>query len=184
VTHSYRYNNDVPFDVKWSPDGKYIAISTNDRIVQIREVGKDKPIYTYNDPYNTDIFSFAWSPDSKLIASTSYGSGKIEVWTALTGDVQQEFVGKTGRTTHLAWSHDGGKIVAVSEPAEGDDGGGVVRIWNEQTGQLLYTYAGHKHAVLAVAWSPDNKWIASTEGIPDANTDAAGNGVLKVWLAQ
>ncbi len=184
VTHSYRYKNDIPFDVKWSPDGKYIAISTNDRIVQVREVGKDKPIYTYDDPYDTDIFSFAWSPDSKLIASTSYGSGKIEVWNALTGDVQQEFVGKAGHATRLAWSYDGGKIVAVSEPAEGDDGGGVVRIWNEQTGQQLYTYSGHKHTVLAVAWSPDGKWIASAEGIPDADTDAAGNGILKVWLAQ
>ncbi|GHO94202.1 hypothetical protein KSF_042500 [Reticulibacter mediterranei] len=183
VTHSYSYKNDVPYDVKWSPDGKYIAVSTNDRIVQIHEIGKDKPVYTYEDPYDTDIFSFDWSPDSKYIASASYGSGKIEVWNALNGDVQHELAANARPATRLAWSHDGGKIVSVSEPAEGD-AAGVVRIWNEQTARVLYTYSGHKHLVLAVAWSPDGKWIASAEGMPDAGTNMSGNGAVKVWLAQ
>jgi WD40 repeat protein len=183
VTHSYRYKNDIPYDAKWSPDGKYIAISTNDRIIEIYAIGKEKPIYTYEDPYDTDIFSFDWSPDSKFIASASYGSGKIEVWNALNGDVQHELAANARPVTRLGWSHDGGKIVSVSEPAEGGDAG-VVRIWNAQTSQVLYTYSGHTHPVLAVAWSSNGKWIASAEGIPDANTGASGNGTLKVWLAQ
>jgi Tol biopolymer transport system component len=183
VMRSYKYKDDVPYDVKWSPDGKYIAVSTNDRVVEIYAISKDKPVYTYEDPYDTDIFSFDWSPDSRFIASASYGSGKIEVWNALNGDVQHELAANSRPVTRLDWSHDGGKIVAVSEPAEGDDAG-VVRIWNEQTAQVLYTYSGHKHLVLAVAWSPDGKWVASAEGMPDANTDASGNGTLKAWLAQ
>jgi WD40 repeat protein len=184
VMHSYKYKSDVPFDVKWSPNGKYIAVSTNDRVVQVHEIGKDKPVYTYEDPYNTDIFSFAWSLDSKFIASTSYGSGKIEVWDALNGDVQHEMSANVGSATRLAWSHDGGKIASVSEPGEGDDAGGMVHIWNEQTGQVLYTYSGHKHLVLAATWSPDGKWIASSEGITDADDNVSGNGALKIWLAQ
>jgi WD40 repeat protein len=185
VMHSYKYKkDDVPFDVKWSPNGKYIAVSTNDRVVQVYEIGQDKPINVYEDPYNTDIFSFAWSPDSKFIASTSYGSGKIEVWDALSGDVQHELSANAGPATRLIWSHDGGKIASVSEPAEGDGAGGMVHIWNEQTGQVLYTYSGHKHLVLAVAWSPNGKWLASAEGIPDVDDNVTGNGALKVWQAQ
>jgi WD40 repeat protein len=185
VTDTHPYKHDTPYDVKWSPNGKYLAVSTSDRIVQVWEVGKDQPSYTYQDPYDTDIFTMAWSPDSKWIASTSYGSHKVEVWEALTGASRQEYSGHQDAVTSLAWSPDGKKIASGSGSVD-DNGnvvGGEVQIWDVQTSQTLYTYKGNPHPVLAVTWSPNGKLIASADSDSNATSDAKGNGEVKVWVA-
>src|SRR6266702_325911 len=54
--------------IAWSPDGKYIAIGSDNTTVLLWEIATIKNIYNYTG-HISDVFAVAWSPDGKRIAS-------------------------------------------------------------------------------------------------------------------
>ena len=78
------------------------------------------------EAHRTDIFSLAFSPDGKLLASASK-DGTIGLWDAKTGESKQVLRGHKGDVLRLVISPDG-KLLA--------SGGGdnTVRLWDLGTG--------------------------------------------------
>jgi WD40 repeat protein len=106
-----------------------------------------------NPPYA--VFSVAWSPNGKRIAS-GWRDKTVRIWNAATGiDIfPAPITGHTGTVFSVAWSPDGKNIASGSDDH-------TVKVWNASTGKNVLTYQGHSNRVSTVSWSPDGRYIAS-----------------------
>ncbi len=116
------------------------------------------------------IWSVAWSPDGKRIASGSWDQ-TVQVWDALSGKnvfIYHGHAGAQNGVFTVGWSPDGKRIAS---------GGGdkTVQVWDAINGENVLTYRGHSNGIHKIAWSPDGKRIVSgsfdhTAQVWDAST--------------
>jgi len=123
--------------------------------------------------HSSFVYTVAFSPDSKLLASgscVSSGSpemceaGEIRLWEVSTGQPVGVLRGGRFWVLGLAFSPDGWFLAAASSDYS-------VYLWDVSTGNLLQTLSGHRAPVWAVAFSPDGQLLAS------ASTD----GTVRLW---
>ena len=95
------------------------------------------------------IFSVAYSPDGKLLATGS-NNDFCCIRRADTGNVLQTFEAHRGIVFEVAFSPDC-KLLATA----GEDG--LVKLWDVATGKLARTYDCESGRVLYVRFSPDGK---------------------------
>ena len=145
--HQARVNS-----VAWSPDGRYIASASDDKLVLICDSTNGKTVLTYNG-HKDSINALAWSKDGQFIASAS-ADKTVQVWEALTGKLVTTYKGHSAAVNSVSWSLNGQFIASGSEDRS-------VQAWSVAGGDILLNYLEHTNAVLSVAWSPDNKKIAS-----------------------
>jgi eukaryotic-like serine/threonine-protein kinase len=138
--------------VAWSPDGKFIASSSDDKLVLICDSTNGNTVLTYSG--HSDIVNgIAWSPDSQFIASAS-ADKTVQVWEALTGRLVTTYQGHSAAVNSVSWSSNGERIASGSDDT-------TVQVWAVQNGVILLNYQEHTNSVLSVAWSPDDKKVAS-----------------------
>ena len=105
------------------------------------------------------VYSVAWSPDGKKIASSSYDKS-IKIWDSQSGDCQSTLTGHSEMsvffssvsslfmlirvlTSHkyrvwsVAWSPDGKQIASGSCDT-------TIKIWDSQSGECQSTLTGHR----------------------------------------
>ena len=121
-------------------------------------------------PGKAPVYSIAFSPDGKILASSSYS---INVWNTNTYNLSKNFNNDGSQVLSIAFSPDGKTL------ASGTDGK-TVKLWDVTSGNIVKTLSGHIDNVNSVAFSPDSKMLAS--GAAD-NTimlwDVASGKVLK-----
>ncbi len=126
-------------------------------------VEKMAGLYTYRGHFGY-VWSAAWSPDGKRIASGS-SDKTAQVWNALTGANPYIYTGHSDTIYAVAWSPDGKRIASASYDT-------TVQLWDASGGHP-FTYSGHSSWVWTVRWSPTGQLIAS----------AGGDGTVQVWNA-
>ncbi len=129
------------------------------------------------------VIAVAWSPDSKLVASSG-NDNTVQVIDAATGKLVWKYAapnagnGGNDYIFALAWSPDGKSI------AEGSDSG-VVRILDAATGQVKATLNGGQNGIEGIAWSPDGKRLAWGTGVNTAQVwDVASQRMLFEYTGQ
>lgn len=115
--------------------------------------------------HTKQVWSVAWSPDGKRLASGSH-DGTARVWDAASGKELLTLNGNAGYVSSVAWSPDG-KRLATGDQAL------TAHVWDATSGQELLTLKGHTGALESVAWSPDGKRLGT----------ASRDGTAKVWDA-
>jgi WD40 repeat protein len=105
--------------------------------------------------HTAPVFSAAWSPSGKRIASASYDN-TAQVWNADSeGEPLVTYRGHTGLVGSVAWSPDGRRIASGGFDK-------TVQVWDAASGgDPLIIYRGHSGVIESLAWSPSGKHIAS-----------------------
>ena len=160
--------------VAFSPDGKTLAsdksdtiklwdVSTTQEISHLRGHSTRGIYLTQQDVYIELIYSLAFSPDSKILASGSKDC-TVKLWEVSTG---REIICLRGHSKYInsvAFSPDG-KILASGSKDK------TTKLWNVITGREIMTLSEHLYGVSSVAFSPDGKTLAT----------GGGDSTIKLW---
>ena len=150
--------------VAFDPDGTRLA-SCSDRVVTLWDAATGQVIRTFPG-HTRGVFRLAFSPDGKLLASSST-DGTVRLWDVAAGAPLHTLQDhRTGGLGGIAFSPDGKTLAA------GGDGGPAIRLWDVATGKSARTLE-FDAGVLGgnVAFRPDGRILAS----------AAVDGTTTLW---
>jgi len=145
----YRGHTYLVWSVAWSPDGQFIASTSDDFTVQVWQAANGKRVSVYDTPI---AHAVAWSPNGRLIAFT--GGSAVQGRNPFTGNSGSQFsysVDPVG-TWSVAWS-PGGERIAVGSYRS-------VEILNVANGEVVFKHDRPDALVWSVTWSPDGRYIA------------------------
>jgi WD40 repeat protein len=107
---TYRGHTHKISAVAWSPDGRRIASTSNDKTMQVWDSANRRLSFIYRNP-SCGLNAVAWSSDSCYLAAA--GNDKtVQVWDAITRKLLSTYLGHNGYVTAVAWSPDRGRIAS------------------------------------------------------------------------
>jgi WD40 repeat protein len=137
----------------FSPNGKFIATGSHDKLVRIWAVATGKEVCRFPTKAGV-ITAIVFSPDGKFIADNGDVDEGIRVWE-VKGPKQKHLLrGHTGWVRALAWASSGNMLASASED-------GTVRLWDTDKGKELRCLRGHKSKVRSVTFSPRGTMLAT-----------------------
>jgi WD40 repeat protein len=135
--------------VGWSPDGRWIATGSLDRIVTILDAGNFKEIKRIET--DGGVRSLAISSDGNRLG-VGYSDGSAAIYDLPT----ERFICKAAvgpnPVSSICFSPNGGQFAAAA-------GSQVFKIWNAATGGEVTSFPAHQGPVRFLAWSPDGQRI-------------------------
>lgn len=135
--------------LRWSIDGKRIAISVNN-IVEVLD-DTNTLLYTLKGHADT-ISSVSWSPDNSTIATGSYDQ-TINLWNANDGSLVKTLIGQNDVITAVIWSQDSQRIIS-----SGFDNQPNLVVWDVAKGNILSRHTGG--TMVDASFSPDGTKFA------------------------
>jgi WD40 repeat protein len=156
-------------DMSWSPDGKQLVSASGDMTARIWNVAERKQVHRLE--HETWVWSVAFSPDGKLVATGTGGpiagepilqnyvkndDNNIRLWDAATGKLLQTLGGHTDRIEGIQFVHGGKRLVSGSYD-------GSLRLWDVATGKELAKYEG-KCAIYCLAIAGKDDTIIASGG--------------------
>lgn len=135
-------------------------INEDRKHIQVQDVATGHEMYRITE-HKGDIWTFAFSPDRKILASGS-DDMTIRLWDAITGNEMLTLLTYTNTVFAVAFSPDG-KILAGGSVYDHTQGrSDAIRLWEIPSGRILATLAGHTSDVRVLRFSPDGKTLASS----------------------
>ncbi len=159
--------------VTYSPDGSILASAGFDGSIVLWDADSGKPISEPLLGHTGAVVNLAFSPDSRLIASSScsrfhrFGNcldGEILIRNVASGEILHRLTDSGSFTQALAFSPNGIYLAAndcdLVEVAGACLSGGAI-LWDVETGQVEKRFFGHSAFVWSLAFSPDSGTLAT-----------------------
>ena len=168
-------SNDQIAAVRFSPDGKMLACSTQRSSIKIYDVATGSELRTLVG-HSNDVEALAFSPQGGILASGSYDHS-IKLWDVATGRELRTLSGHLGSVSALAFSPDGGWLFSGSYDND-------IKVWDIRDGTLMRTLTGHTSQIYSLAISRDGRWLVSASGDGTSRIWEAATGELRAILSQ
>lgn len=143
--------------VAFSRDGRWLAagggLCQRSGEIQLWDLQSSRLAHTMQGHHHDCIYSVAFSPDGKLLASGSYDR-LIKLWDPSSGKELRTLKDHIDAVFAVAFSPDGKWLASGSQ----DDS---VKVWNVATGERLYTLSDPVDGISCIAFSPSGKQIAA-----------------------
>jgi WD40 repeat protein len=138
-------------DTSWSPDGRDLAISSEDGSIRIWNTNIRNEIASIFQGHTDPVRSVAWNPTGDTIASGD-SSGPIYIWEPFTNEVVETFADHSDAIVDLSWSPDGKLLVSASAD-------GTIRFWDVDKSEEIKRIKSDD-PVTALEWSPQGDQLA------------------------
>ena len=144
-------------------DGRRVVSESVDKMMKLWDTSTGQEVLVFSAGNVRDI---AFSPDGRLIASSSVEDRTVKVWNGSTGQ-EMLTLKKVGLILSVVFSPDSRRIIV---------GGldGAVKVWDVSTGQEMLTLRGDTAPVFSLAFSADGRRMVS----------GGGGGMVGVWDAR
>jgi WD40 repeat protein len=133
------------FPAAFSPDGKWVATSIQDRVI-LWDLATSRPLHRLRAPIGY-ISQMAFSPDGKRLAAAGVATA---VWDVVSGE---ELVTLRGAGFPVAFHADGRSVVSGGD-------GSVARLWDVTSPQDARLLQGGDE-IAAIAFSPDGRRLVT-----------------------
>jgi WD40 repeat protein len=165
-------------DANYSPDGKRISTTSEDRTVKIWNADNGRLLLTLDGFNSFEIVStVTFSPDGKTIMTINE-VGNISIWDSKSGKL-------IFNPDNSAWKRNINASTDINEVKFSPDGkylfliqDTVLNMWDVRNGKLNRTIHGHKGGIQSFNFSPDGKIIILYSGDGSADILTAKNGDL------
>jgi WD40 repeat protein len=148
--------------VTFSPDGKHLAVATDQNVTEILDAETGKSLRSFSFPKGLLSLIF-FSPDgSKLFATTV--EGLLYSLNIRDGQLLNINESHSNEVTSFSFSPDGKRLATGSMDR-------TVKIWDVYSGRRLQTILGHGGWVNSVHWSASGRYLLSGDS----------DGVVKMW---
>jgi len=168
------------YGIAWSPDDKQLLTASYDRSMKLWNAADGKLAREFKGfkekefekGHHDGVFSAAFSPDGKFIASGS-SDRTVKLWNVADGTVVREFVNPNvsppasalpgPAPAHPGWVYsvrftpDGKQLVSAGNAPRGR---GYLAVWSVADGKLLHGEELSLGPIYSVAVSPDGKLLA------------------------
>ena len=148
--------------VSLSPDGKWVAVGSNDKAARILDSTTGSSRFVL-EGHSESVTALAWSKESRYLATGS-SDATAKIWDARTGALVHTFMQVRSAVTAMSISPDG-KWLAVAAVDFS------IRIFDIAQQRLRKTFFGHQRPIEALAFHPRSWLLAS----------ASRDGSMGLW---
>jgi uncharacterized protein with WD repeat len=161
--------------VALSPDGNYVAASSDDKTVRVWELGSGKEVWVMKEREVTTN-SVAFSPGGDILLTGD--AGDVFLWDFRAGKQVKKLGTPTNWVGVAKYSPDGKYIATAATQVETDN---LIRLWDTATGKEIRKLDAHTKPVACLAFSPDGKALVSGAGTEVIVWQVETGKVLRKW---
>ncbi|CDR93757.1 WD domain, G-beta repeat containing protein, putative [Babesia bigemina] len=143
---------DDPTEVRYSSDGRLLAVALHDSTVQTFYTDTMKPFLSLYG-HKLPVTSIDISSDGTLLASSSLDK-TIKIWGLDFGNIRRSLLGHSSAVVKCRWINNTHYLVTTSLDSS-------IKLWDCDTYELICQLRGHSTAVRSLAVSSDAHFFIS-----------------------
>jgi WD40 repeat protein len=168
---------DAVTGVAFSPDGRLLASSSDDRTVKVWDAQAGKELLVLKG-HTERVRCVCFSPDGTRLASGSR-DGIVRIWNAKTGQELFSLPGLGSPVNGVAFHPDGRRLFAACGDPFSPRKPSLVKVWDLGTRQELLSLPANTGTITSLGLDPKGRFVAASTG--DLLGRGPGEGI--VWDA-